>query len=196
MNKESYQKKKLYNKKRYYSEIGRAYREKNAEKNREYQREWARKWRRENPEKVREINKSEKNKIRQARYREKHRLEIRKRSLEYNERKRETDLNARLIWLLRSRVNGAIKKCNGSKAYKTMDLVGCGIQELREHLEKQFTLEMNWKNHGRIWEIDHKIPVSNFDLVKSEEQKRCFHYTNLQPLNWLDNRKKGNRIMG
>jgi hypothetical protein len=173
----------------------REYRLKNKEKLRKYKKLYARKWRNKNPDRVKESNHSEANRIRQAKYREKHREEIRKRNLAYNKRKIETDLNARLIWLLRSRVNGAIKKCEGIKAYKTMDLVGCGIQELREYLEKKFTLEMTWENHGEIWEIDHIIPISSFNLIKPEEQKKCFHYTNLQPLNWKENRLKSNKMM-
>lgn len=43
--------------------------------------------------------------------------------------------------------------------------------------------------------IDHKIPCDAFDLTIEKEQRRCFHYTNLQPM-WLsDNIKKGNSIL-
>jgi hypothetical protein len=41
---------------------------------------------------------------------------------------------------------------------------------------------MNWDNHGIIWEIDHIKPCASFDLSDIEQQKQCFHYTNLQPL--------------
>ena len=42
---------------------------------------------------------------------------------------------------------------------------------------------MTWKDVmlGKI-QIDHILPVSSFDLAKPEEQKICFHFTNLQPL--------------
>jgi len=195
-NKENPEKLKKKNKEWYYSEAGKKFREKNKDKNREYQKNWAKNWRKNNPDKVKETNSSDKNKIRQAKYRKKHREELRKRSLEYNKRKIETDPNARMKWLLRSRVNSAIKKQCGTKAYKTIELIGCTIQEVRDHLERQFTPEMNWENHGSYWEIDHIKPVSLFDLTKPEEQKKCFHYTNLQPLKWLENRIKSNRIMG
>lgn len=168
----------------------------NQEKNRIYQKDWARKWRKNNPEKVKEINHSEANKLRQERYRLKHRLEIRKRNLAYNKRKIETNTNARLMWLFRSRINGAIKKNCGDRAYKTIELLGCSISEAKKHLENQFTPSMNWENHGKVWEIDHIIPVSKFDLTSAEEQKKVFHYSNLQPLYWLDNRIKSDRIVG
>jgi len=178
------------------SDIGKKWLKENAEKHRIYKREWIKNWRKNNPDKVKEISRSDGARERARRYREKHRPEIRKRNLEYNRMKIMTDPNARMKWLLRSRVNGAIKKQCGLKAYKTMELIGCTVQEVRDYLERQFTPEMNWKNHGKVWEIDHKIPVANFDLTKPEEQKKCFHYTNLQPLNWLENRKKQDRIMG
>jgi len=73
-------------------------------------------------------------------------------------------------------------------------------------LEQRFKLEMTWENHGILWEIDHIKACSNFDLTKLEEQKQCFHYTNLQPLfktteiaeqhgytNEIGNRNKGNK---
>lgn len=41
---------------------------------------------------------------------------------------------------------------------------------------------MTWDNHGRIWEIDHIKGCCNFDLLNQDEQKECFHYSNLQPL--------------
>ena len=41
---------------------------------------------------------------------------------------------------------------------------------------------MTWENYGKYWHIDHIVPCYYFDLLKEEEQKRCFHYTNLQPL--------------
>lgn len=39
--------------------------------------------------------------------------------------------------------------------------------------------------------LDHKRPCSSFELSNLEQQKQCFHYTNLQPLFVLDNLKKG-----
>jgi len=54
--------------------------------------------------------------------------------------------------------------------------------ELKLYLEKQFLPEMNWENHGNIWEIDHIKPCANFDLTDIKQQQECFHYTNLQPL--------------
>jgi len=170
----------------WYREKGKEYRRKNIDKIRASARKYAKKHlQKRNPEKDRII---------QARYRLKHKSEITKRNVSYAKKRRETDINYRLMWLLRSRIIIAIKKQLGSKAYKTIELLGCSIQTAREYIEKQFKDGMTWENHGE-WEIDHKIPLSSFDLTKSEEQKKAFHYTNLQPLSWKENRIKSNRII-
>ena len=65
-------------------------------------------------------------------------------------------------------------------------------------MESQFTLGMNWDNYGRgkgKWNIDHIIPCDSFNLLDEEEQKKCFHYTNLQPLWFEDNLYKANKIL-
>ena len=62
-----------------------------------------------------------------------------------------------------------------------MDLVGCNAETLSTHLEAQFSTGMNWANQGQ-WHIDHRRPCASFDLSIPEEQRMCFHYTNLQPL--------------
>jgi len=79
------------------------------------------------------------------------------------------------------------------KSLPTTKLLGCTIEHLRWHLEKQFIPGMTWKNHGQ-WHIDHIKPCASFDLTKSAQQRKCFHYTNLQPLWALDNIRKGAKI--
>lgn len=94
---------------------------------------------------------------------------------------------------LRSRVLSAVRSQGGKKAGSTMKLVGCSTSELISHLEGQFQPGMTWENHGS-WHIDHKKPCASFNLVDPEEQRRCFHFSNLQPLWGVDNLKKGSKI--
>ena len=55
---------------------------------------------------------------------------------------------------------------------------------------------MSWSAYlENLIHIDHIIPCSSFDLTKEEEQRKCFHYSNLQPLWARDNIIKGNKIM-
>jgi hypothetical protein len=49
---------------------------------------------------------------------------------------------------------------------------------------------MSWENYGKVWEIDHIMPCAIFDLTKADHQKRCFHFSNTQPLLIHVNRSK------
>ena len=80
---------------------------------------------------------------------------------------------------LRSRIWNTIR---GRKKYsKFRELVGCSDEFLKEYLESLFKGGMSWDNHGCTgWHIDHIKPCASFDLTDPEQQKECFHYTNLQ----------------
>lgn len=76
-----------------------------------------------------------------------------------------------------------------------LDFIGCSIDDLKLHLEKQFVDGMSWENYGRYgWHVDHIRPCCSFDLTDSEQQKECFHYSNLQPLWAKDNLSKGGKF--
>ena len=80
------------------------------------------------------------------------------------------------------------------------------MTQLRQYFEQNYFQEegnewMSWDNHGggrchknRSWELDHIMPVSSFDLTDPEEVKKCFHWSNLQPLEWQDNAGKYDSI--
>ena len=95
---------------------------------------------------------------------------------------------------IETRINIAIKNRGYKKSNYTLKLLGCSINEVRQHLENQFQDGMTWKNYGKNgWHVDHIKPLSLFDLTQEEEQKKAFHYTNLQPLWAKDNLSKGNK---
>jgi hypothetical protein len=77
---------------------------------------------------------------------------------------------------MRRRIRTALKKDNGKKTQRTMKLVGCTVEELKQHIEKQFKPGMSWKKR-HLFHIDHIIPCASFDLTKLSQQKKCFHYT-------------------
>lgn len=138
--------------------------------NRDKTRRNVRKWQQKNPEKVRAMRRSQ-----WARYRA---------------------TKSPRWWksLLRTRVLSALRG-KGVKSHKTMDLIGCTIEHLKLHLQSQFKPGMQWNNHGpKGWHIDHIVPCARFDLSKPEEQKRAFHYTNLQPLWAHENQAKRDRV--
>lgn len=102
--------------------------------------------------------------------------------------KRHIDIDYKLLCNLRCRLYASLK--TNSKSKRTLELLGCSVEELKQHLENQFTKGMSWDNYGD-WHIDHIKPCAKFDLSKPEEQLVCFNFKNLQPLWALDNLKKG-----
>lgn len=140
------------------------------------------------------IAKQEKSKIRSKKYYEENKEVLLAKGYIAKVKKLKTDPEFKLKELLSHRIRRAIYDQRGSKSAKTLELLGCSIKEARTHIEKQFRKGMTWENHGiNGWHIDHIQPCSSFDLNKNEEQKKCFHYTNLQPLWAEENLSKGNK---
>jgi hypothetical protein len=125
-------------------------------------------------------------------YQKKNKNKIYKRSTEYHKIRYNNDPIFKLRRLLRDRIYKVIS--NKKVTSKTKELLGCSFELLKQHLESLFKHGMTWSNHGIFWEIDHIKPVSSFDLTDIEQQKQCFHYTNLQPLTKKDNRTKSNKL--
>lgn len=87
-----------------------------------------------------------------------------------------------------------LRALNGSaKAGPTLELLGCPPVWLEAWLESLFRPGMTLNNHGRVWHIDHIKPCAAFDLTDPEQQRICFHWTNLQPLFAKENLSKGDR---
>ena len=110
----------------------------------------------------------------------------------YERDRKKRDPEFKLVKTLRSRLGSALKSQNVKKQHRTMDLIGQSPAFVRSYIETQFTEGMTWENHG-TWHIDHRISCCKFDLTKEEEQRKCFHYTNLQPLWAKDNLSKGGK---
>ena len=111
--------------------------------------------------------------------------------------KLKNDPSYRIRYNLRSRFRFALKNKRNDSIF---NLIGCSIDELRIHLEKQFKEGMSWENYGNpngdhsnCWHIDHIQPCASFDLSDPEQQKKCFHFSNLQPLWAKENLAKGCR---
>lgn len=100
--------------------------------------------------------------------------------------------NKQLIQNLRNRLYMALK--GKLKLLTTKKLLGCSLEEFWKHLESQFQPGMTRENYGK-WHVDHIKPCISFDLTKISQQKKCFHYTNLQPLWAEENLKKGSKIL-
>lgn len=147
-------------------------------------------------------------KVRTQIYQAKNKEKIAARSLEYRKSNKEksnryfsdrykNDPIYRLKQGQRNRIGKLLKESNTIKTVKTPELLGCTVAELKVYLERLFLPGMTWENHGRwkvgqpmTWHVDHIRPCAIFDLTDPEQQKTCFHYTNLQPLWAIDNLMK------
>lgn len=127
------------------------------------------KWQKNNPDKVKAYNRSESS--------------IRSR------KKYESKPIVRITKNIRRRLRHVLKNAKKSSFSK---YIGCSIQELKNHLEKQFQPGMTWENYGK-WYIDHIIPLSSANN-SVEQIYKLQHYTNLQPLWAIDNIKKGKKL--
>lgn len=85
----------------------------------------------------------------------------------------------------RSVLYSTLKRLGTKKQGHTVDLLGYSALELKEHIEKQFTDGMTWKNYGE-WQIDHIIGVINFD--KNTDVSIVCALENLRPL-WATTRE-------
>ena len=168
-------------------------------KNKEKIKESKKQWKLNNVELIKEYYL--KTKEHKSEYGKVYRLKNKERIKEYNHRKKEhrnkkhkirnkIDPNYRMGKNLRSRVWSALKGIN--KSYPTMQLIGCSVDELWNHLESKFKPWMTKENYG-LWHVDHKIACAKFDLTCPVQQLACFHYKNLQPLSATDNLRKGAR---
>ena len=185
--------KKIYNPAKY-----REYYQKNCERKKSQQKEY----RKNNQEHVKHLRKLYYNenkdvlKKRQREYRKKNLIIIKEMDAIRQKKKLQTDPLFRLVCNLLRRVLTALQAQSSKKYLKTFDLVGISIEGLWKHLESQFREGMTRENHGlKGWHVDHVRPCSSFDLSDPEEQKKCFHYTNLQPLWWWENLEKSDKII-
>src|SRR6266498_1134630 len=143
--------------------------------NREKHREWCRVWRVQNPEKY---------KAQRVSWRKRNPQKCR----DMRRRQREKSPGFRLSENLRRRILHALNK--GFKSAHTVELLGGPICWLEVHLESLFRSGMTWENYGPVWHVDHIRPCAKFDLTDHDQQRACFHWTNLQPLFAKDNLQK------
>ena len=113
--------------------------------------------------------------------------EINKIQLEDRKRRIKEYKNVDFNYGISDKLRGKLRKLLITKSIKTQgtynELIGCSIMDLKKHLESKFTDGMSWENYGLGgWHIDHVLPCAVYDLKDPEEQRRCFHFSNLRPL--------------
>jgi len=72
---------------------------------------------------------------------------------------------------------------------------GTTSNEFRAHIERQFTRKMTWENHGKVWHLDHIMPLSKFDLSDRNQLLIACNWQNFQPLLARKNLSKSDKIL-
>lgn len=96
-----------------------------------------------------------------------------------------------LSHLCRARINKVLPE-EVRVGRTTVEIIGCTIPVLKEHLERQFKPGMTWLNMGE-WQMDHIIPLrpKGHDV---DHILRALNYLNIQPLWKAENVAKFNRM--
>jgi hypothetical protein len=81
------------------------------------------------------------------------------------------------------------KKTKNSGVWRFLDY---GPAEVKKHIESQFRDDMNWSNHGTVWQIDHIVPQAALPYSDPycDNFKKCWSKENFQPLYKSDNSTK------
>jgi hypothetical protein len=124
---------------------------------------------------------------------------------EYVKQKRQTNIEYKIKDSVGSIINYHLKE---RKSKSTIEYLGCSIEEYIVYIENMFLQNMSWENYGAVWEIDHKIPLSSFNLTQEENIYEAFKYQNTQPLfktteiaesfgyvDQIGNRNKSNKLI-
>ena len=165
------------------------------------QREHCKRYKRNNKEKISAYNKiykkehveeiSEYN----SKYDKENREAIQKRQTIYQRDRLKTDPKFKMATTLRKRLSKIMKDLNIKKELKTLELLGCSLDFFKKWIESQFEEDMTFENHGSLWHIDHVRPCASFDLLDQEDQKECFNWKNLQPLDGGENQSKNDKVI-
>lgn len=129
--------------------------------------------------------------LRKKKWYEKNKIKVFKANNLYVKEKRKNDPLFKLTMNIRNLTNSAFRNKGLKKSDKTFEILGCTPLEFKKYIEQQFDNQMTWDNHGSYWWIDHILPISKGTTV--EEIKALNHYTNLRPLEKLENIKKSNK---
>jgi len=158
------------------------------------------KWRQENKDLLRQ---KDNNWI--ANNPEKYKAIVRRKSKKQRQRP-----NSKIKAHVSRQVNFALhRKGDSKRGNSVLKFLPFSIQELREHLEKQFESWMNWDNYGVYkkskwddndlstwsWQIDHIIPQSNFVYTSMTDSSfmLCWSLSNLRPYSAKQNIVDGSK---
>jgi hypothetical protein len=99
------------------------------------------------------------------------------------------DMNASIFSKLRNAIIRSAKTKHWSRFFSESP------EDYKNHIENQFSDDMNWSNHGSLWHIDHIIPCAAlpWDSIEDDNYKKLWHTSNLRPCRIQENLSKGSK---
>lgn len=157
-----------------YAELDKIYKENMTLEQKEQRKQYERKYTKEHKEQLKQYQKE---------YRKKNTEKLQQMEIERHK-------NNRLNKNMSIGIYQALKENKAERHWETLVLYN--LQQLKEHLEQQFTSEMSWDNYGSYWEIDHIIPQNLFNITdeKCKDFQICWSFANLRPLPIVENRQR------
>jgi hypothetical protein len=149
------------------------------------------------------VKEREKSRLRMAEYykdpiiREK----LKKSATKYANKRMKTDICFRIRRNLRCRLSRLLKEIKNGSAVTDL---GCSMKFFIAYIKSKFYRhpktgeQMTWKNWGRRegnWNLDHIKELCLFDLSKREEFLKACHYSNIQPLWFVDHKEKTKKFL-
>lgn len=151
-------------------------------------------YRKENREKIIEYKKRNRTKhsIKEKEYRARNKDKVKEWRMNYNKRRneqrrerRKTDIQYAIKENIRASFHKHFKKRNLKKEF-SINKYEIDIKAIVEHLGTP-------PDDGKVYHIDHILPVDAFDLTKQEQIKKCWAPENLRWLEASENLKKSNK---
>ena len=104
--------------------------------------------------------------------------------------RRKTDLSFKLISNIRSRTSNAFRSQNN----KMNKLIGCCNSFFENWIIYQLYGNMTLENYGKVWCLDHCIPLSKISLSNENDLYKSTNWVNLRPMYMNENLIKGDKI--
>jgi hypothetical protein len=93
---------------------------------------------------------------------------------------------------IRTRIYNCLRNKNKDK--HSIEYLGCSTEDYFKWIFN-YNPNFNIDNHGKLWHIDHVVPLSKFDLDNQQEQLVAFNWRNTMPLSSKENLSKNNKII-
>jgi len=158
-------------------------------------KEYGKKWRIKNDAIIKQKKRYyyENNKEKRKKKQKEWKINNRQKRIETDKKYRKKRLEEDYLFKLKERTRYILyisfKNKKYSKKSKSQEILGCSWDFFKSYIEAQFDESMSWDNYGSYWHIDHIIPMKEANT--EEDVMRLNYYTNLRPLEGIENIVKG-----